>query len=805
MAAAHEVALFAAVRTLELDPERGTLPLDLLVAPSSMWQTTLDIRRLTGKPFDPAPFFDADSLFHPSRLFAQQKRAIVRAVAYFFYPTNAFWADNVEADEEADASGLNPAPNVACTVPEAASSLRSSDVQPVQQRQAEPPGSGKTLVLFYVALLTSRNALIVTDKRDNVIQLLNAALAHTRIAEHFSLKVVRPNAREDGSARQIPAEHLVMAAEENSGFLDRDGVYGIALIDVKSFQQLTNSSDKRVDLRTTLFATHWSIVLIDEADFVCAEQMRRAFTRGVDAEVSQAERLTTPKDALKPSQLTRRYRLRYDKLLAVSGTMHRGDVEGLRFLRQLGPLTFRIGSRVLENEGHLAKMHIALVKCVDSPAIHALAKEHEFAEVTPSKLRVVQALVAFHTAHGQKIMVFCNRHWHLRLLERLLPFGLAPSGGQSNEANAAFERQFKAEITPDHPLVWLTISHGEVGFDAPDTSVVINLVNSGESKSRLKQRMGRAHRKVFKFAWFYDLVGEHETPWAPQLAGAPDEEGAPLPSLRDIGATRYDLLVRDGYEPHMLRATSDELLSRLNEHVQLMPSLLAADDDAMHIVAHTAERLGKINVFGTTHWPLATTDHLVACVWGSPKFFEREETRRDDTLFDTQSALALSDCAASKEEDRARRELEKKRDALTRKLNGKLGIRGLSMKKRPKSPRSKTPEGVLGSSAQSASSTAPASRRPLFLTEDQYLERFKTIKKSFSGNAAMRKAVAEQLRLLPEFKDATEAPAELWSDVLKLRARANEQQFRADEQRSEAVRSVLQMSEPVQERCSWLR
>ena len=138
-------------------------------------------------------------------------------------------------------------------------------------------------------------------------------------------------------------------------------------------------------------------------------------------------------------------------------------------------------------------------------------------------------------------MIFCNRHWHLRLLERLLPFGLAPSGTRSNRANASFERQFKAEISPDHPLVWLTISHGRVGFDAPDTSV-INLVNSGESKSRLKQRMGRAHRKVFRFAWFYDLVGEQETPWAPRL-----REGL---RLAEIGATRYDLLVRDGYEPY---------------------------------------------------------------------------------------------------------------------------------------------------------------------------------------------------------------------------------------------------------------
>ena len=37
-------------------------------------------------------------------------------------------------------------------------------------------------------------------------------------------------------------------------------------------------------------------------------------------------------------------------------------------------------------------------------------------------------------------------------------------------------------------------------------------------------------------------------------------------------------------------------------------------------------------------------------------------------------------------------------------------------------------------------------------------------------------------------------------------ARASQsKQFRADEQRVEAVRSVLQMGEGVQERCTWLR
>ena len=222
MAENHEDELFTALHVLENDPEGEPLPLDLLVAPSSMWQAVLDARRLTGMEYDPAPFFDGKSLFHPSRLFAQQKRAIVRAIAYFLYPKNAFWNDNIEADEDDSdaAASSGTSANGTHAVPEAASSRRAFDEQPVQQRQTEPPGSGKTLVLFYVALLTSRNSLIVTDKRDNVIQLLQSALLHTRIAEHFALKVVRPNAREDGSAKQIPAAHLITAAGEDAALLE---------------------------------------------------------------------------------------------------------------------------------------------------------------------------------------------------------------------------------------------------------------------------------------------------------------------------------------------------------------------------------------------------------------------------------------------------------------------------------------------------------------------------------------------------------------------------------------------------------
>ena len=158
----------------------------------------------------------------------------------------------------------------------------------------------------------------------------------------------------------------------------------------------------------------------------------------------------------------------------------------------------------------------------------------------------------------------------------------------------------------------------------------------------------------------------------------------------------------------------------------------------------------------------------------------------------------------AKQDEKQRRELEKKREERNRNFRA-LGLKGLSMKKRTHSARGRAATSTAAEASPAEGAAASPARAPLFLSEEQYLERFKTIKKSFSSNAVLRKAVAEQLRVLPEFAGATTVATELWPNVLRLRARVNEQQFRADEQRGAAVKSVLQMGEAVQERCQWLR
>jgi superfamily II DNA or RNA helicase len=803
-----EREFFAELGRLEADPDNLDLPLHLLIDSKSMWQAVID-RQRSFPSLQLPDLIDPGSKYHPSKLMSQQKIAIMRAVGYFRFPKAPFWNSiqpAIWAHEENVGGDIEDAKYAKIMdTPEDQSSTRPEEFEPLQQVQREPPGSGKTLVLLYMAFLVARNALILTDNCHNLCQLVNDALEKTNISLHFPLKMVRSNAKEDGSVHKVPNEHILhrVADSGKSGILPFGGLSGIAMIDVMTFQDLTRSSSERVDLRTALFSTPWDLVAIDEADFVCAPQMRAAFSYGVVGDVSTYE-LQSASPASASTSTKRRYRMRYRQLLAVSGTLHRGDAEGQRFLHRLGPLTYAIKSRELEELGHLAKMHVVLVKCVDDEATKAMADKYEFKDLTPSKIEVAAKIINLHSAHGQKIMVFSNRHWHLRMLERMFPHALAPSGITSVGDCNAMENAFKAEVSQSHPLLWITIKRGAIGFDAPDTSVVINLVNSGESPALLRQRMGRASRKMYKFAWFYDLVGEHETSWSPNLAGVD-----PLPSLTEMKATRYGLLIQDGYEDDLLRLTSAELGGRIDAHIATIggageeaqaETVEAMDEDAAAIVATAADAAARDAAF-ETHRELLTLDHIASCVWGKAGKFNTDEERRNETLFDTQSALAASELASAKDSEKARRDSEKAALDLKRRRSTALGGKSTGGPSAFKITKPKCKARTVSSGSSSASAVL---RKPEMLSEDDYLSRF-PMRKSFENNATMRKAVAAVLSSNTAFAAEASDAGALWKSVMKLRARANTVQFKADKNRVERVNDVLQMGESTQESCTFLR
>lgn len=772
---------------------------NLMKQPTSMWAAAEALRASFPETYA-VDLVPPESIFHPTNLMPHQKIAISRAIGYILYPNARDWrVDDGEGEEDAlfeEEESLVQNTQRAIQlkqIPESCHSVVKN--APSMQCQVAPPGTGKTCVAIYIALFAGRNALIMTDSQQNEVQLIKSITEHTNIAVYFPVKLIRSNAKEDGSVSQVHDDLIIRnpPAPESLHVLGNGGMHGIGVIDVnmfKNFEQL--SSLVRSMLRTCLFRSHFDVFVVDEADSVFAEEVRRSFLYGVVGQPSQYEVQASANGILG----NLRYKIGYNKFVAMSGTWHRGDRAGYCFLRSLGPITYSIKSRQLEELGLLAKMTVCMVRCVErrqvvQEAINAYAME----TLTPEKMRILERIVRLHVSHGQKIMIFSNRHWHLRLLERMFPFALAPSGDTPKDEYLRIERMFKEGVYQLHPLVWITINKGEIGFDVPDTSVVINVVNAGESPSRLRQRMGRASRRMYKFGWFYDLVSDGETNWAHRLAG---EDAMSTEELK-ANARRYKLFFKDGYGPELVRLTSEELAERIETH---LGALEESADEAMQEVFNTAYTLWKGAVF-STHYELATVDHLISCVWGS--FYQTDEERRDESLFDTQSQLACR----KRDEDRekvaeAQRVREKKRK---RKSLVPIKIRGSSKPKAPAAASSAASSTSSAPSAPSAPSALPSTQQVL-LSEAEYLERYK-MPTAFSANAALRQALVDTLGALPagvQFipPNGVADPQQLWVSIMTLRARFNEQQFNSDKNRVSMCKNPLQFGDDTQEKCTFL-
>jgi len=782
------------IDALEAD-SKTPFAIELMKHPTSMWTAADRLREQFPAQYT-LELIPADSLFHHTNLMEQQKLAISRALGYIFYPdarnwaVDNFWDEEGVVDEDVGFVTKKSRLSQLVAIPEAERPIQSSRIS--SQCQVAPPGAGKSCVALYASLLAGRNALLVTDSRQNEVQMLNSITKHTNVHDYFPVQLIRSNAHEDATEKMVDASLVTHIAppSEYLNVLEFGSVHGIAIIDVKTFQNLFKSSSDRRRLRTCIFRTNFDIVVIDEADSVAAEEMRLSFLHGVIGEPDDHEVQSSPVKL----NGSFRYKLNYNKLIAMSGTWHRGDAAGTRFLNSLGPITYAIKSRDLEDRRLLAKMTVVLVQCVSPCAkVAGMASLYGANALCPEKLRICERIVRFHVSHGQKIMIFSHRHWHLRLLERLFPFALAPSGDTDDDRYAAIEASFKSGVHQAHPLVWITISKGEVGMDVPDTSVVINLVNTGESPSRLRQRMGRASRKKFKYGWFYDLVGINEAEWAPNLAG----EGAMSTSDLQTRANRYRLLFKDGYGSDLIRLTSAQLAQRIDHHIIAMQN--EGDDDLL-IAAEVATKLQKGEF--VKHAELLTVDHIVSCAFGS--FYSTDLQRRDATLFDTQSQLLVRERDSNRACDATERRAKLQRASHRKKRNDML----------PKSQRAPTHSkkrcvSVVAPSApaaSSASSTSLAISAPILLSDADYTANY-PISDEIRASPELRATIVGILSSFDasaEFVPQTNDAALLWVAMLALRSRVNTLQYESDRRRSLVCKNVLQLGEGVQEKCSFL-
>jgi hypothetical protein len=220
-----------------------------------------------------------------------------------------------------------------------------------------------------------------------------------------------------------------------------------------------------------------------------------------------------------------------------------------------------------------------------------------------------------------------------------------------------------------------------------------------------------------------------------------------------------------------------------------------SEDDAMQEVFDAASALCERTVF-STHYELATVDHLISCVWGS--FYNTDLQRRDESLFDTQSQIVGRKRDADREKVAdARRERAKAVD-LKRRRNSML----------PKNMRVPVSKAKSSTSSAPPASAALPTGQPVLLSQAEYLQRYK-MAPIFSTSEPFRQALVDALGALPsgaQFVPPTDVsdPQLLWVGIITLRARVNELQFKSDERRVSVCKSLLQFGEDTQEKCSFL-
>jgi len=206
--------------------------------------------------------------------------------------------------------------------------------------------------------------------------------------------------------------------------------------------------------------------------------------------------------------------------LGLTATLVREDdlISDLNFL--IGPKLYEANWMDLTAQGYLANVQCVEVWC---PMTGPFMKEYLMASnarlkqllyvMNPSKLRAVEFLVRFHEARGDKIIVFSDLVYSLKLyaemLKRPLIYGETPE-----RERQAILGTFRASDA----LRTICISKvGDTSIDLPEANVIVQVSSHFGSRRQEAQRLGRilrpksytqtdgSNRSSFN-AFFYTLV-----------------------------------------------------------------------------------------------------------------------------------------------------------------------------------------------------------------------------------------------------------------------------------------------------------
>jgi len=287
----------------------------------------------------------------------------------------------------------------------------------------------------------------------------------------------------------IPDEHIAVFTSDRKDKIHKDACVLVTTYTMISYSGKRSAESQEIMDQIT--GREWGLLLMDEVHVVPAKMFRRV-VGSVKAHCR----------------------------LGLTATLVREDdlISDLNFL--IGPKLYEANWMDLTAQGYLANVQCVEIWC---PMTGPFMKEYLMASnarlkqilyvMNPSKLRATEYLVRFHEARGDKIIVFSDLVYSLKLYAKMLKKPLIYGETPERERQAILGT-FRATDA----IRTICISKvGDTSIDLPEANVIIQVSSHFGSRRQEAQRLGRilrpkkftqqdgSNRSSFN-AFFYTLV-----------------------------------------------------------------------------------------------------------------------------------------------------------------------------------------------------------------------------------------------------------------------------------------------------------
>ncbi|KAI7768169.1 hypothetical protein LZL87_012018 [Fusarium oxysporum] len=325
-----------------------------------------------------------------------------------------------------------------------------------------PCGAGKTLVGITAACTIRKGVIVLCTSSVSAVQWRNEFLKWSNIN---------------------PEDITTFTSDSKEKFSGSTGVI------VTTYSMVTNSRERAHDSKKMmdfLAGLEWGLMLLDEVHVVPANMFRRVISS-----------------------------IKTHSKLGLTATLLREDdkIDHLNFL--VGPKLYEANWMELSQQGHIAKVQCAEVWCSMPTVFYeqylqvSSRMKRTLAAINPSKFQACQFLINYHEARGDKIIVFSDELYSLKLyaykLKRYLIYG-----GTSQEERLRVLDHFRHN--PEVNTLFLS-KIGDTSLDLPEATCLIQISSQFGSRRQEAQRLGRILRAKRRndegfSAFFYSLVSK---------------------------------------------------------------------------------------------------------------------------------------------------------------------------------------------------------------------------------------------------------------------------------------------------------